>query len=301
MAMNTTSTTRTRARNRRGLSLVEMLVVLGILSVLIGLVAFGAGSVYRSQDRSIAETQIAMLANAIEKYANFWPAWEVRGPNGTFIKLAERGWPDYLPARLFDSFNGNYQAQPFFNMAGDLQFFANVLNGPPGNLSGIVQQPGLADDVQIGDVLNANICLAYSLTAPVGEGPYLDIDDQGALIKSASDVVNLNGLNTLPQRLNDNALFHNNEFGSTRKLVLVDPWGTPYRYFWVARDANSFSGYAAIRSGNPTAPEFRRADGFVLESAGPDRRFGNVWEPFLLLENDERVRQAADNIVVRRP
>jgi len=300
MATSTRLTTRNTAR-RYGLTLVEMLVVIGIVGILIALVSFGAGAVQRSQDRIVAEQQIALIANAIEKYADFWPAWEVTGANGTRIKLADRAWPDYLPARLFNPLSGDYQQQPQFNMASDLQFFAGVLNGPVGNLSGIVEQPGLADDVQLGDVLNANICLTYALTAEVGEGPYLDVDDQGALIKSASEVADLNGFDALPQRLGANVIFHNNELGSKRKLVLVDPWGTPYRYFWVARDLNNYSGYSAVRNGNPGNSNFRRAVGFVLESAGPDRRFGNVWEPVFLIETDPRVTEAADNITVRRP
>lgn len=100
--------------------------------------------------------------------------------------------------------------------------------------------------------------------------------------------------------------------------VLVDPWGTPYRYFWVYRDAEPDPGARAYRGYLPVdygafllgdgadggvdnaafyQPDGTRktAVGYVLESAGPNKKFGNVWkiDPFA-----PEYRDAADNFTV---
>jgi len=85
----------------------------------------------------------------------------------------------------------------------------------------------------------------------------------------------------------------------------IDPWGVPLRYLWVARDADPSnpSGWRAITTADSTGPTdpnndpfYARAQGFVLESAGPDGRFGNIWKRNA---TPQEVADAQDNLMVR--
>lgn len=289
----------------RGTTLAELLVAIAILSVLLGIVVVAGRAVYNSQNRSSANQQIAAIAAAIDKYATYWPAWELTDNFGAKYKVADRGWPDYLPGRLF--FTG-FPNSPYLldvsgrfnNQATGYEFFVADLNGS-GFRSGIVESAGQPDRVIEGDVLDANMCLAYALTAKVGDGPYLNIDDDGALFKKAANEVATVASQYPQTNINAaNNLHASNPAGD--KLMLVDPWGTPYRYFWVYRDDTTYSGFAPVSNGVITNAAFRTAVGYVLESAGPDRKFGNRWiNPANLADPVRENNEAADNLVVQRP
>lgn len=69
---------------------------------------------------------------------------------------------------------------------------------------------------------------------------------------------------------------------------LLDPWGNPFRYLWLAGFGQRI-GLARVTSADYTqtandpttnGPRFAVAEGFVIESAGPDGLFGNRWRPF---------------------
>lgn len=296
----------------RGMTLAEVLVVIVIVSVLIGVFVIGGRAVYNAQNRSSAMQQINLIAAAIDKYASYWPAWTVRDAFGREVKLAERGWPDYLPGRLFATGfpNSPYRADVTgrFNDPVDGWFFVVADNAGYGNGSGIIEQAD-GDQVVEGDVLNANICLAYGLTAAVGDGPYLVIDDNKAVLADvAGQVPTMSPQYPEPNETATTNLHAISTAG--RKLMLVDPWGTPYRYFWVYRAESTLpdgtpatpSGLAPVWTGNIGAAEFRTAVGYVLESAGPDRKFGNRWvDPANLADPIRELDEAADNLVIQRP
>ncbi|HPF39811.1 MAG TPA: type II secretion system protein [Phycisphaerae bacterium] len=294
------------ADRRRGFTLAEIVIAMAIMAVLVGVLAISANAVFRSQNRSDAQQEIAMLAAAIDKYANFWPAWEVLDNNGALVRIADRGWPDYIPARLFDA-NGAasaylVDASGRFNSPATPGFYYAVDDRAGVGFSGLIDAMGNGADRLIeGNVLNGNICLAYGLTTPTGKGPYLEVDDNRALLRDvASQVPSYDSAFPRPAVGATTNLHAVNAVGS--KLMLVDPWGTPYRYFWVYRELNTPSGFApvAVADVNITTGvnQFHRAVGYVLESAGPDRKFGNRWATYATQLD---ANEAADNLIVQRP
>jgi hypothetical protein len=156
------------------------------------------------------------------------------------------------------------------------------------------------DYVGSGDVLGGNVCLAYALTATAGHGPYLSPDDT-TILKDVLDP----GLMDAFNRTGDAAAIRLNPLlpawlnatsAARRAQVLVDPWGTTYRYFWIYRDASAYSGFLPVPTALLTSLALRPAEGFVLESAGPDKRFGNVWKPS---PSAPEIADAADNLTIK--
>ncbi|MFQ5429031.1 MAG: type II secretion system protein [Phycisphaerae bacterium] len=268
-----------RSTPRGGFTLAEMLVSIGILALLVGILIVGAKAIFASQARSSARQQMVLIASAIDRYATFWPKWEAGG-----VAVSRRGWPDHIAGRLFDA--TRFSTIPQFN-----------------------------DDVSFDpatDAFNANMCLTYALTASAGQGPYLTLDDDRALIKDVREVFPSITNPLLPAKLGQTA--------ARRAYALVDPWGTPYRYFWIYRDSETNAGQRAFRGvlpvdygafqsgtgpGGVGAPEMRQPDGslklavgFVLESAGPDRQFGNVWK---VSPSTAEIDAAEDNLVTKLP
>jgi len=248
--------------------MLELLVAVGIMAILASLVLLSSRVIFGSQARSTAKRQIALIAAAIDGYAGFWPRWQIQPTGGLPTVIADRGWPDYIPGRLF--------APPFFSVIP--AFNDDVLFDVTG---GIVRTTDGEDRVRAGDVLAANATLVYSLTAPVGKGPFLKLDDDSALLRDVGQVDETITNPLLPEPI------------GRRLQILVDPWNTPYRYFWVYRDANAYKGYLPVTTGDPSDSAFRTADGYILESAGPDQRFGNVWK---VGPSQQEILEAEDNL-----
>ncbi len=266
---------------RGGYSLVEIVVVVGILSILLAVTIMSTRAISASRAKSSADAQIALIASAIEKYASFWPRLEINGQ-----VVADRGWPDPFAARVFNTTIFNADAP--FNTRVDFEIdgagsglFEDLINFSAADRV-------VSDDGTGGDILAANVCLTHALLSPTGQGPYLQDDDARALIKRVVDVDGGTAHTLLPSLQTQNS--------SKTAEVLVDPWGTPYRYFWVYRSATAFRGYLPVETALVGAPNFRKAVGYVLESAGPDRKFGNVWVDGVPLTRN--VDEAADNITV---
>jgi prepilin-type N-terminal cleavage/methylation domain-containing protein len=271
---------------RRAFTLVEILVAVAIVLLLVGLILFGGKAIRESSRRSAAQQQLALISKGIDQYAAFWPKWKIGG-----LVLSDQGWPDFIGGRLFDPAVFT-TIVPFNN-----HLTYDVMGGIPWPRPINENQ----DYVGIGDVLGANVCLAYALTATAGRGPYLSPDDT-TILKDVLDP----GLMDAFNRTGDAAAIRLNPLlpgwlnstisAARRAQVLVDPWGTPYRYFWVYRDAQAYSGFRPVPTALLTSPDLRTAEGFVLESAGPDKRFGNVWKAS---PTAVEIRDAADNLMVR--
>ncbi len=289
---------RTFCRRRRALTLLEALVSVTILAIVTGLVIVGSRALLASQNRSAARQQIALIADAVDRYAAAWPRWEIAG-----VVLADKGWPDHIAGRLFAEGGDTFAPIPNFNdFPGGLDFdLTDPVVVPPTPLNQ--------------DSLSANICLTYALTASSNKGPHLIVDDTAALLQSIAEVVPSITNPLLPAPAGLNAARQGTS-GAQRAKVLVDPWGTPYRYFWVYRDFESnlaqraYKGFLPVDYGaflagsgaggadNPQMfqPNGQRktAIGFVIESAGPDRTFGNVWK---VSPTAQEINAAADNLI----
>jgi type II secretory pathway pseudopilin PulG len=284
--MNSDLQSRTKhqpGRTLRGLTLVEILVSIAIAVVLTGIVLVSGQSVRRSRMRAGAEQQMTLIAAAIEQYAAFWPRWEVI--NGTEkVVLADKGWPDFIPGRLFAP--SAFVAESGFNDHG-VSFDVTAISCDPGTQSwGDPGTPALT-----GDILDANACLVYCLTSAAGKGPFVS-DKSGSDV--TVDIANVHKQSTpamYPPYGVSTAVKH--------RQVFVDPWGTPYRYFWVYRDPEPDATQKAYKGvlpvdfgpyrdgagaegvGNPAFFNIgvpKKAASFVLESAGPNKKFGNVWK-----------------------
>jgi len=268
--------TRRQSRRRpgpRGLTLVEVLVSVIIVMVLAGIVLLTGKTVRDSRMRSTAEQQMAMIAGAIEQYAAFWPRWEFVGATGK-VAIADKGWPDFIPGRLFAQSGAG---GPFDPVAG-----FNDASGPYDPLSFDVTDIAYSTGRQTfestagaslaGHVINGNACLAYALTASTGKGPFIE-DKPGAGLAEVAVVHKQAPPPSYPAYTGGPPL--------KRQEVFVDPWGTPYRYFWVYRDDSAgdraYRGFLPVITADTTSADFRKADSFVLESAGPNKKFGNVW------------------------
>lgn len=266
-----------------------------ILAVVTGLVIVGSRALLASQNRSAARQQLALIADAVDRYAAAWPRWEVAG-----VVLADKGWPDHVAGRLFLPGADTFSQINGFN--DDLDFdLTNPVPMPPTPLNQ--------------DAFSANICLTYALTSASNKGPYLIVDDAAALLQSVAEVVPAITDPLLPAPQGVNAA-RQGTTGAQRARLLVDPWGTPYRYFWVYHDfetnlaQRAYKGFLPVDYGaflpgmasggadnplmfQPTGQR-KTAIGFVLESAGPDRTFGNVWK---VNPTAQEINAAADNLI----
>jgi len=266
-------------RSPRAMTLPELLVSVAIVLLIFSLVLVAARTVQASSRRTRAQAQLQLLAAGIERYAAAWPLW--RDASGT--PVADRAWPHWSSWALFPV--------PPYDYTSPL---CGMLNPSPPNPTPI-STPADDDDIDaagqfIGrnDVGQASACLAYALTTPA-LGRTIMKDDNGAIQVITDREYPALGGRTTPIRIS------------------LDPWGHPLRYLWVIRDADPTnpSGWRAISCADPTVvgvndpnndPYFARAQGFVLESAGPDGRFGYQWKRN---PTAQEMTDAADNLLVR--
>lgn len=281
-------------RRRGGFTMLELMVAIAIIVALVSLVVLGARAAQNFSRKSNAQQQIKLIANAIDAYSTFWPRWTVGN-----VVVAEKGWPDFSGGRLFaeTGLGGPFPPDP----GG---FNTSVTHDNDGGNSGITYDAAGEMVVTEGDVEHAGECLTFALSSSSGKGPYIKDEMKGDLqiVHETELYPTLSGANATPR----------SEF--------VDPWGTPYRYFWVYRDPVGPQGggkgllpvnYAAFRPGSvvggvntlgATGFQFtyntqtlpKTAVGYVLESAGPDKRFGNVWKAN---PTQKEIEDAADNLV----
>lgn len=259
----------------RGMTLPELLVAVAILLLIFSLVFLTARTVLGSSRRTRAQAQLQLLAAAIDRYAAAWPMWR----DATGNPVADKAWPHWSPWALFP--NPPYD----YSVAGNCGMVNTAVSAPGdddlSNASGFTGRD---------DVGQTSACLAYSLFMPT-MGQSVMKDDSG-VFTMVSD-------RTYPVLVPGGT--------ATSIRVTLDPWGHPIRYLWVIRDADPLntSGWKAISCADPTMagvndpntdPFFARAQGYVLESAGADGRYGNRWKRSATAQE---LLDAEDNIVVQ--
>jgi hypothetical protein len=263
-------------------------VVAAILLALFSVLIVGGGAVRSSRRQAQAQTQLALLAAAIAQYTAAWPAWQVEG-----LAVADKGWPDLFPGRLFQ--------QPQFTVV------AGYTDAP--------SNPFEFDLTDPDDVVRANTCLAYCLTSPAGRGPFIRDRQVAGFEPILKLFPSLGTPPNYPQPTGGPSAHH--------REIIVDPWGTPLRFFWVYRDrlprnpapGEHMPGFLPVDYGPAQGgvaipgilndlffqdPGVNRlpkvAVGFVLESAGPDRKYGNAWK---ISASSQELAEAADNLALR--
>ena len=278
---------RRRTTRHGGWTLIETLTAVAILTTLASLLLVGARSVQSARTKTRSTQQLSLIAGAIDRYAAFWPAWKAGG-----VVIADKGWPDFIPGRIFLS-------PPFDMITGynnDIIFdITDLYYAGTRNVRGL------------GDVCNANSCLAAALSSETGTGPYL----------SEAEATGLAQVSKLDPSISD-ANYPSKSLAAAGREVFVDPWGTIIRYFWVYRDATPEPSPRAQRGrlpvdygalvggaggGGVDNPQFRQspsnlaktAVGYVLESAGPDKKFGNVWK---VSPTQQEIQDSEDNVVI---
>jgi len=251
--------------------LVEILIVISILLVLFSVVVVTGKMTRDSTKRSTAQRQLAQVAAAINQFASFWPGWRWGNVIGGVL-TADKGWPQFIPSQIFGA---GYTVQTGFNDYTDLTTPPATWLSPGNTLS---QKE-----------LNSNECLVYALTSPTGSGPFFRPDAQDGMQPALA--------------ANGSALFYptfalvSPAPGASVRQRFVDPWGHPLRYFWVYRDAGAYRGYLPVPKSPTTLPDsdFHVANGFVVESAGPDGKYGNVWQ---VTPTPSDIADAEDNLVI---
>jgi len=282
---------------RRSLTLVELLVSVTILVLLAGALLTAGRAVQNSLRRGGAEARLKVLAEAMECYVRAWPPW--LAPDGSVA--ADRAWPNWSAWRVFDTTAG-------FATVGGYNDAATRTRDPSDD-----DAPFDGDDRDPAspryDVVVAGETLLYALMASSLGRTCFDAETHRDLlrVREAASVLPAAVSYPLPTGVTDRYRF---------RRMLVDPWGRPYRFLWVVRDVRSYSGWRAITSADsadgatpanvppdPAAVFFSRAEGFVLESAGLDGRYGNVWRPIpgtpAQQDSHRDVLNAQDNILIR--
>lgn len=226
-------TTRDSPPRRPGMTLIEIMVAVAIVIVLVMIAVVASRAAMDSARKGTAKSAMRMITMAIEEYSRFWPAT---------AGGATAGFPDWDCNGLWDS-------------------------------SSTRQYPPDVDDTGNSSCYEPNECLAYSLLAAVGGGPYLKKPPGGMVVNrldSNGEPVDFEYIYNLAGGLGKDVFIQR----------LVDPWGTPYAYQWVGR------------TNQPIPPGALPAVKVRIISAGPDGMFGNTGSG----ANDEEKTQAGDNI-----
>lgn len=280
--MRSATTTR-----RAGFTLVEIMVVVGIIVVLVAILLPALNAVRERAKADKVRTQMQLIAMAIEEYARFWPPSRGADVNGDGVMdpctpRSSRGLPPWDFADFWSGELTGNGAEADFELSNtapvpdDIPLFwtdSDVYDRKRGMSEGN-QFAALQAEA---DIYESNECLAWCLTAPIGLGPYLKSPPSGLVeyIPYDPGVYDPNRVYPLHTDLQSDPNYMKG------KRRLIDPWGTPYFYCWKASDGVwlIWRNLGAPEDTNPRVGGFVWNDdqnvgtGFALLSAGPDKRF----------------------------
>ncbi len=276
-------TTHSTTTRRAGFTMVEIMVVVGIIVLLVAILVPALNAVRERAKADKVRAQMQMLAMAIEEYARFWPpsrGSDLNGDGTIDTPRSTRGLPpwdfaDFWSGELaLDGAEADFEIYNTAAVPGDIPLLwtDDDLDRKRGLGEG-QRYDALAAEA---DMYESNECLAWCLTAPIGLGPYLKSPPSGLVEYIPT---NLDGVDQslLIYPVVDPA--DPNQAKPRRRLI--DPWGTPYFYCWKAADGAwlIWRNLGAPEGTNPRVGSFVWNDpknvgtGFALLSAGPDKRF----------------------------
>jgi len=235
---------------RSALTLVEIMVVVTIIVLLLAILLPAISKLRDKAKTDTARAQMQMIAMAIDEYARFWPP--SRGQEFVGQCVSTRGLPPWSFADLWN----------------------RVDFGPPNYLYRLAN---------IDHLRWSNQCLAYCLTAKVGTGPYLKKASIGSVeigyrIRPVGALVAYIPLNTGDV----NTYYPANPplAQPVQRVMLFDPWGTPYFYSWVNAERmwlvqDNFDRLDAMgrHDRDNYGHLLNQAKDIAIISAGPDMKF----------------------------
>lgn len=249
------------ALTRRGLTLIEIMVVVGIIAILVAIFVPVAQSVAATAKTQAARGAIASIEAALASYTQFWKPLSP-GQQGwkALATVAGRARNERSPLTVpglppltfgvnddvvWDAF-GSRPARVVPHPDNGGLWLGNQFNGTP------------LDNPPLGAGFQANQCLAWALTAQVGDGPFFR-DTGGQTLKTGAYKDPVTDEDPAPGV--GHPLYPNPRTDiPTPKVTLVDPWGRPYLYGWEV-EVGDDPGKKA---------KFRKA---WIASMGPDRDF----------------------------
>ncbi|MBN1344582.1 MAG: hypothetical protein JXQ73_17965 [Phycisphaerae bacterium] len=241
------------------------MIVVAIIVLLIAILLPAINAARRSAKVDKAQAQMQMIAMAIDEYARFWPP--VKLTTGKVI--AAKGLPPFDFGLICDD-------------TAELDHQLANSDSVPDDIPVLILEPDAKrfpalSDIELrnrfakeGDIYESNECLAWCLTANVGNGPYLKQIPSGMEVFVPLD------------KDNDPNRLYITPSSQEQKRRLVDPWGTPYFYCWATADG----AWVLLCATNPQlldhmmvfpyvtdTKDMNKAHKFILLSAGPDKQF----------------------------
>ncbi len=243
-----------RTGPKRGFTLVEVMVAVGIIVILVAIFVTLARTVVGANRAQVARGTIATLETALAAYTQYWKPLIANG----------RGWQARVTA---DEVPMRVPGLPPLTFGRDARFAWDTYGSRPVR---VVPQgsgqwlPGSLETDDVLPIFQANQCLAWALTADIGGGPFLG--DLGASVRKPgayTDPV------TETKAVGVGLAIYPGAVPAITKVNLVDPWGRPYLYGWEVQ----------VDTSNPAKTTARFVKAWVA-SSGPDRSIdpnGQQW------------------------
>ena len=283
---------RRSGHRRAGFTLVEMLVVIGIIVVLVGLLLPAVMKVTDAGEKTENRARLLAINTAMGA---------VKG-NSAF------GNPKYIPAGSYDAAtktSGPFRLRNSYGAAGtgtatnpDVNSFEARYIIAMFNVQ-VDPSTGIADlgyrDAGGNPNLNIDLDANQTLTFFLGGIPEVDPSGQTAAFTgfSTNPQTPFKKRTSADEPRKTSGIDLGGQSGKKQKYVLsngfarmVDPYGTPYAYFaaynglankYFGHNTDAvFGGVQAYHSGDPATTPFENPSGYQLISAGKDRTFGTT-------------------------
>jgi prepilin-type N-terminal cleavage/methylation domain-containing protein len=265
-----------RTKKAPGFTLVEILVTVAILAILGTVTVMMVSGVNKKAKISQANSQMTMIGSAIEAFKDATGKYPLAVPYDAWAADWDTATPDFIGIVGGDDWK-EYFADEDTDDLPDFKWDTTPANVYPTNIQMLTFQ--LAQEPSANAILNR-------IKENTGGREQVKMDVTAMpeeKWQTATDLCELK--HPLDDQLR-------------KTFQLLDPWGTPYRY-WNATTLKWAKEIASPKAAWPDsviellAEKLQAANwGFFLESAGPDRKFGWVGDSTSILD----VQEAEDNI-----